>query len=191
MALPLPSPQRDFAPVTHDTNRIGEVITELNALGTHPGTDGHSGIYSPSALQYYLETSNGDGTNLMQSLPNAVWTTIDVAGTVATNNGGGFNSTTDIYTLPAGGIYICTALLRVIDGFGTNCNLGIGIGTANADAAHVQWNKYVTGSGGRCAFSYLRAASFASGNQLRLYAFQDSGVSMTLTRVALAIWRIG
>lgn len=32
MALPLPDPQRVFAPVSHDTNRIAEVITELNAL---------------------------------------------------------------------------------------------------------------------------------------------------------------
>lgn len=188
MALPLPSPIRDYAAVTWDTQRIAEVITELNA---HAGSNGHAGIYSPSALQYYLETSNGDGTNTMQTISNTTFTTVDVAGSVPSNPDGGFNSTTDIYTLSAGGIYVCTAMVRIKDGFATTCNFGVGIHTSNVDGAHFQWNKYFTGAGGRCAFSYLRSASFSAGNQLRLFVWQDSGGNMDLSRVALAIWRIG
>lgn len=185
-----PLPYRGHAPVTWDTRSLADHMADNTAHGGG-ATHNHDGRYSPSALTYYLETSNGDGTNTMQTINNATWTTVDVAGAVPSNPDGGFNATTDIYTLSGGGIYICTALLRVKDGFGGNFNMGIGIGTANADGAHVQWNKYFTGAGGRCAFNYMRAASFAPGNQLRLYCFQDSGGNVDLSRVALAIWRIG
>lgn len=208
MALPLPSPMRDYAPVTWDTQRISEVITELNALNTtvaantsaiagkvdsasHVNQDGHPGIYQPSALQYYLETNNGNGASVVQTVPTATFRKLDVAGTVATNNGGGFSSSTDIYTVPAGGIYVAQALVRVTDGFGTATSVGIGWHTSEIDGYWFQWNKYVTGAGNRCSLDYTRIASWSAGNQLRLYMYQDSTFNMDITAINLSVWRIG
>lgn len=190
---------RDYAPVTWDTQRTAEVITELNTLGTtvsgkldssHAGSNGHAGIYTPSANQYYLETNNGNGSGVVQTISSNTWTRLNVAGTVANNNGGGFNSGSDIYTVPGGGIYVAQALVRITDGYGTACNVGIGFGTNEADGYWFQWNKYVLGSGGRCSFDYTRVASFNTSDQLRLYMYQD-GPTMDLTAINLSVWRIG
>lgn len=195
------SPYRGFAAVTHDTNRIAEVITELNALNTtvsgklstsHANSDGHPGIYSPSALAYYLEVANDGAGSSIQTIGTASWTTINVGGTVATNNGGGtWNSSSDEYTIPAGGVYVSQALVRVEDSVGASFNLGLGVHTSNVDGYWFQWNKYVTGGGGRCAFDYTRVCSFGVGNQVRLYCFQDSGSNKNLWAAQLAIYRIG
>ena len=114
-----------------------------------------------------------------------------MAGTVWSNPGGGFDLATDVYTTPVAGVYLCRALMRITDGFGTSTNVGMGIHTSNVDFSGFQWNKYVTGGGSRCAFDYMRIASFGAGAALRLYAWQESGGIMKVTRAALQIWRIG
>jgi hypothetical protein len=177
-------PYRGHAPVTWDTKSIADL---KNTVDTH----NHDGRYSPSALTYYLECNNGDGTNTLQTIPNATWRKLDVAGPVAANPGGGFNAGTDIYTIPGGGIYVCQALVRIKDGFAVACNLGIGWHTSEIDGYWFQWNKYVTGSGGRCALDYTRIAAHAFNDQYRLYCFQDSGSNMDLTAINLSVFRIG
>jgi hypothetical protein len=175
-------PYRGHAPVTWDTKTLAALMAAL------PST------YAPSALAYYLETNGGDGTNTWQTIGSGVnnpMTTLNVAGTVAANPGGGFNAGTDIYTIPGGGIYVCQALVRVKDGFSGNFNLGIGWHTSSIDGYWFQWNKYVTGSGGRCSFDYTRVASFAPNDPCRLYCFQDSGSNVDLTAVNLSVYRIG
>jgi hypothetical protein len=186
MTLPA-SAYRGYSAPTWDTKTIQQVLDYLQTT-TLPTLDTR---YAPSALAYYLETNNGNGASTIQTISNVTFTSIDVAGTVAANPGGGFNATTDLYTLPAGGIYVCQALVRIADGFGTSTNVGLGVHTSNVDGYWFQWNKYVTGGGGRCSFDYTRVASFAAGNQLRLYMFQESGGNMAITACNLSIWRIG
>jgi len=189
----LPDPYRGYAGPTWDTRTLASLIASLGGVGAAPppALAVADARYAPSAQQYYLECNNGDGTNTLQTISNAVFTSLNIAGTVTANPGGGFNATTDIYTLPVNGIYACQALVRIKDGFGTNCNLGIGWHTSNIDGYWFQWNKFFTGAGGRCSFDYTRITSFSAGQQLRLYCFQDSGVNMDLTAVNLSCWRIG
>lgn len=206
------SPYRGYAPVTHDTNRTAEVITELNQLNsdvvaadnaqnssisslssrvsTLESAGSGAGIYSPSALQYYLEANNGNGAGLVQTINNGTATTMTVAG-FYDNRGGGFNGS-NIYTTPAGGIYVMTARVRVWDSMTISCNVGMGVHDSNDVNNHYfQWNQYVAGAGSRCAFTYTRTASWGGGNQLRLYCYQDSGFAMLFSAINLCIWRIG
>lgn len=192
--MTLPDPYRGHAQPTWDTRTLATLIALLGGVGgTPPAGSGHThdSRYAPSAGAYFLDCENGDGIGTITALTNASWLTINVAGTVWSNPGGGFDSGTDYYTTPVAGVYLCQALVRVADGFGSSFNLGLGISTANADGPFFQWNKYVTGGGGRCAFDYTRIASFAANVPLRLYAFQDSGSTVNITRAALQIWRIG
>lgn len=198
-SVTLPDPIRGYAGITWDTRTLKSLIDAMGGAGASapvagsyaPASHTHASLYPPSALQYYLETNNGNGASIVQTINSAVWTRLNVAGTVATNNGGGFSAASDIYTIPGGGIYVAQALVRVTDGFGTNCNLGIGWHTSESDGYWFQWNKYVTGSGGRCSLDYTRAATWNAGDQCRLYAFQDSGFNMDITALNLSVWRIG
>lgn len=194
MTFPVPSPIRGYSAIDFDTVSLKAAIDALNSLkstvDSHAGSNGHAGIYSPSANQYYLETNNGNGAGVVQTISNLTWTRLNVAGTVANNNGGGFNSSTDIYTVPASGIYVAQALVRITDSYASYCNVGLGWHTTESDGYWFQWNKYVTGSGGRCSFDYTRVASFNSGDQLRLYILQD-GPTMDLTAINLSVWRVG
>jgi len=189
----LPDPIRGYAGITWDTRTLKALIDSLGGVGASApsASHNHDGRYSPSALVNYLETNNGNGASIIQTINNATWTRLNVAGTVAANPGGGFDASSDIYTIPGGGVYVCQALVRVTDGFGTNCNLGIGWNTTEADGYWFQWNKYVTGSGGRCSLDYTRIASHALNAQYRLYAFQDSGFNMDITAINLSVFRIG
>lgn len=209
MALPMSDPYRGYAPVTHDTNRTAEVITELNGLnvtvGSHAGSDGHAGIYapnshvnsnghagiySPSALQYYLEANNGSGGGLVQTISNNTTTILTVAG-FYDNRGGGFNGS-NIYTVPAGGIYVMTGSVRVYDSGTVNYNIGLGIHDSNQISDHMfRWNQFFTGGGIRATYQYHRTASWNPGQQLRFYTYQDSGFALLLTAITLSIWRIG
>lgn len=189
----LPDPLRGYAAPTWDTRTLKALIDSLGGVGVAApaAAHNHDTRYAPSALAYYLETSNGNGASTIQTCTHQIWSKLNVAGTVANNPGGGFDAATDIYTVPAGGIYVAQALVRITDGFGTNCNVGIGWHTSEVDGYWFQWNKYVTGSGGRCSFDYTRVASFGVGNQLRLYLWQDSGSNMDITGINLSVWRIG
>lgn len=182
---------RGHAPVTFDTVTAQAIIDEVNAHGTTLAAAPTA--YAPSASAYYLETNNGNGTGTVQTIANTTWTKLDVAGTVATNNGGGFNAGTDIYTIPVSGIYICQALVRIADSYPTNANLGIGFHTSEVDGYWFQWNKIMplnTG-GSRLSVDYTRVASYTAGWQSRLYCFQDSGSPMAITAINLSVWRIG
>ena len=192
--MTLPDPYRGHAAPSWDTRTLASLIGAMGGpgAGAPPSQAAADGRYAFSPLQVWLDVANGNGVDTITPVGNASWTTISfLGGTVNANNGGGlWTPSTSFYRTPLAGTYFCQALVRIADGFGTNCNLGIGIGTANADGAHFQWNKYVTGSGGRCAFAYHRIAGFGQNVDLRLYCFQDSGTTMALTRAALQLWRL-
>jgi len=177
---------RGHAAPTWDTKTIQQMIDYLQTT-TLPVLDNR---YARSPLSYFCDVANGDGISTITSVSNATWTKINAAGTVNVNNGGGWDSTTDVYTAPASGTYYCQALVRLADGIAQNFNLAIGIGDSLADGAFVQWNKYFTGAGGRCAFDYTRICALTAGQGVFLYCFHDSGVTQNITRSALQIWRI-
>jgi hypothetical protein len=189
MTLPT-SAYRGYAGVSWDTVTVQKILDYLNT-GLAPAMDARNdGRYAVSPLRYFLDVENGDGTNVLNAVNNGTWTRINAAGTVWANNGGGWDSSTDIYTIPAGGTYFCQALVRLADGIGTSFNFGLGIGLTEGDGSWFQWNKYFTGAGGRCAFDYTRIAGFSAGQQVRLYCFQDSGATQNVTRAAMQIWRM-
>lgn len=196
MALPLPSPIRDYAPVTWDTQRTAEVITELNALnttvGSHPGTDGHSGIYTPSANQYYIESQNGNGAGTVQTISTGGSATVLDLATAVTSNGGGFNAGADTYTVPGGGIYVAHLHVRIADSAAAG-NIGLQFHDSSTFGHYTQWNQHsAAGTGGvRHSFQYMRVASWSTSTVLRAYMYQDSGGPMAVTMIFLAIWRIG
>lgn len=209
MGLPMQGPERGYAEITHDTRRVGEVITELNQLNTDvvnkdvsqdaaiaanaAAISGISGslstTYAISPHHTYAETAVGDGSNVFQYINNGTFQMIDTVGSIISNNGGSFSGS--YWNVPVSGVYVTTALVRVYDGMSINFQFGLGVGTFTGDGAHFQWNKYFTGAGGRCSFSYQRYMQVGSGNQLRLYCWQDTGGSLALTRAAWTIWRIG
>lgn len=196
-------PYRGYAPVTHDTNRTAEVINELNPLGArvtsvegvtsglagHAGSNGHAGIYTPSANQYYVESLNGNAGYVVQTVFSNNNTLLDL-GSPVTHNGGGFNASADSYTVPGGGIYVAHAQVRITDGYGSNCNIGLSFHDNSSLGWYTGWTKYVTGSGGRLTAQYTRVASWGLGTVLRLYMYQD-GPTMDVIMIFLSIWRIG
>jgi hypothetical protein len=189
MTLPT-SAYRGYAGVSWDTVTVQKILDYLNT-GLAPAMDARNdGRYAVSPLRYYVDVENGDGTNVLNAVSNATWTRINAAGTVWANNGGGWDSGNDWYTIPANGTYFCQALVRLQDGIGTSFNFGLGIGLTEGDGSWFQWNKYFTGAGGRCAFDYTRIAGFTAGQQVRLYCFQDSGATQNVTRAAMQIWRM-
>jgi hypothetical protein len=210
VALPMPDPYRKYAEVTQDTNRVAEVITELNqfrsdvtssdtaqntnitnntnAINSHVGSNGHPGIYTPSANQYYVESVNGNGSGIVQTIFTGSTYTLDLGG--GTNNGGGFSSAGDYYQVPAGGTYVAFAMVRVTDGYGTSCNLVLQFHDSSTHGYYTGWNKLVAGGGNRYTAQYMRVASWGSGTLLRLYGYTD-GPTMDLTMIFLSVWRIG
>ncbi len=203
-------PYRGFAEVTHDTNRVAEVITELNqlnsdvvaadiALGARiDGTNNHVNnvlptLYAHSPNRNMISVDKGDGGVAYTSLSNASAQQVDLTfPTVRINNGGGWDNNTGLYTLQATGIYVLNAWLRPVDAFGTACNVGMGISLSNNTSTHVmQWHKLFPGAGGRNTFGYHRMGFFTQGDQMRLFAFQDSGGLMSIVSAGMQIWRIG
>lgn len=184
--MTLPDAYRGHAPVTWDTKTLKTVIDALGGIGAIPGN-----LFAPSAKAYFCDVANGDGTSVVQSLPNAVFTKMNAGTFIGSDTTGSWNSSTHVYTVPVTGMYLCRGLLRVADSFGTSSNVGMGIHTSEADGSWFQWNKYVTGGGIRCTFDYTRMTSFNAGNQLRLFAFQDSGFAMNIVSLTMAVWRIG
>jgi len=182
---------RGHAAPTWDTKTIQQMIDYLTSSFSTPVLDArYDTRYARSPLSYWADVANGDGVGTITAANNATWTKINAAGTVFANNGGGWDSNTDTYTAPANGTYYCQALVRLADGISQSFNLGIGIGDTAADGAHVQWNKYFTGAGGRCSFDYTRICGLNAGQGVFLYCFHDSGVTQNITRAALQIWRI-
>jgi hypothetical protein len=205
MALPMDDPYRGYAAVTHDTNRIAEVIEELNTfradvtasdtaqntnLSNHAAGDGHAGIYQPSVNQYYLDSVNGNGGSSEQTIVNNTTTLLDL-GTATVNNGGGFNAGADTYTTPVAGTYACYLSVRLADSHANSGNVGLQVHTSSTMDHYTRWYQYVAGGGSRATFDYFRIATWSSSAALKCYMYQDTGIDMTLTLISLYIYRIG
>jgi hypothetical protein len=204
MALPMDDPYRGYAAVTHDTNRIAEVIEELNTfrsdvtasdtaqntnLTNHAAGNGHSGIYAPSAQQYWAESANGDGTGVVQTISNNTTTLLDLG--AATNNGGGYSAGSDTYTVPATGMYATQLIVRAADSLGVSGNIGLHVHVNSTHGYYTQWFQYVNGAGSRFTAECLRVASWNSSDALKAYLYQDTGFAMNITMIYFAAWRLG
>jgi hypothetical protein len=165
------------------TSKGAEMITALNFI---PST--------------YIEVyADGGAGATKQTVTNVTWQkmTLDVETSDINNL---FNNSTYIYTVPTTGVYFCQALIRPVDNqfvstttWPTGTGLGIGVHTSEIDGTWFQWNKIQNmagAGGGRCSLDYTRIASFNASDQLRLYTFSDSGVSINYTTAALVIFRI-
>lgn len=177
------------APPTGDpwTTVGGQLVAACNGTG--------GGARAPSANLTFADVSFVNGTGW--DLPNGAFTKLPLD-TEAADAGNNFNPASGqyIYTVPATGIYMIQALVRVLDGNWTvagGANLAMGVHTSEIDGAWVQWNKVMplNSGGGRASFDYTRPAMFTANDQLRLYAYQDSGATRKLYSGAMQIWRIG
>lgn len=138
-----------------------------------------------------VSQGTGSGTTVGQSIADA-FTTIQMA-TVNADIGARYNATTNLYTVPVAGLYLCSAKIRFTDAAGTaTANLGLGIGTATADGPHFQWQPVGSATAGRRTYAYQRLARFNAGDQLRLYTYYDNGgVAVTLAAAQMSIVKAG
>ena len=197
--MTLPDPYRGHAQPSWDTRTLATLIAALGGVGgTAPATAGHhhDTTYAPSAKAYFTDVYMVGGTgppiSPAQTLgAGFIMLNLNTKTTDLTNS---FNTSSHIYTVPATGTYFCQALIRLFDGGWTNdCNCGVGIHSSSVDGTWFAWNKVLPNNvgGSRVSIPYTRLANFTSGDQLRLYAFQDSGANRDLYSASMQIWRIG
>lgn len=100
--------------------------------------------------------------------------------TTAFNVGSFVLNSNSTITAPLTGKYDCTGSLRVPD-YGSTYNVGIGIGTVNADSTDFYWDTVTSSSGGanRKTFQYHNIINFNSGDFIRLFAYVD-GTTLAL-----------
>ena len=105
----------------------------------------------------------------------AGFTTITINST-AFNKGGFVVNGDSTVTIPATGLYDCTGTLRGDDNASPR-NVGMGIGTSNADSGDFYWDiNAQTGSGyNRKTCQYHNIIAFNAGDYVRLFAYVDSG----------------
>lgn len=105
--------------------------------------------------------------------------------TIAIDTASGYNATTGIYTLPETGLYYITAKIRVADGSPSGVSYGLGVGTANTDGPTFFWTTTI---GSRQGAANSRFYSGTAGDQLRLFAYGDS--ALTVSAAELNIIRL-
>lgn len=168
MTLPTTAYRGHAAP-TWDTRTLQQVIDYLAALPAP--ANGYPSTFADVQLP---------GATSAQTLPFAVPSKI-ILNSEISDPGNNFNTSSQVYTCPSNGIYFCHGVIRLNDAVASAVggpNLGMGIHTSE-DVAETSflWHKLPQTNAGssRAALEYTRVGSFAAGNQLRLYAFWDSG----------------
>lgn len=192
----LPDPYRGYAQPTWDTKTLAALIAVLGGVGNPPSTGGGGGGGYAVATFADVYMSAGGGSSI-QSLFNGTFTLLNLD-TKASDVNGLFNTSSHLYTCPASGLYACSALIRTRDNQWNNVNgdnLGFGIRAQwEPDAGpSFKWDKVQTTAlgGGRFTTDHYRVAQFSGGDQLRLYAYQDSGSTRDLYSAAMQIYRVG
>jgi hypothetical protein len=206
MALPMDDPYRGYAPVTHDTNRVAETITELNALGTRVTTaesdiddvasdlstlsDGLPNTYALSPSHTFFDATIGDGTTNVQTISSGSFSS-NVLDFDSANidTASGWNASSNTYTIPANGTYYCTLRMRILGSYTSGGGIGFGVHNSLVDFAAFQW--YAIPTIDRKSFWYERIAIFAASDSVWAYAYQDSdGGGIPICRGHFQIWRM-
>ena len=195
--MTLPDPYRGYAQPTWDTKTLAALIAVLGGVGNPPSVGGGGGGYAVSTFaDVYMSAGGGSS---IQSLFNGTFITLNLD-TETSDVNNLFNPSSHLYTCPATGLYACSALVRCRDNQWNNVNgdnLGIGIRAnweANADpATSFKWDKVQTlaAGGGRFTTDHYRVGRFSAGDQLQLYAYQDSGATRDLYSASMQIYRVG
>lgn len=102
----------------------------------------------------------------------AAFTTIAFNVAASVDSHGGWNSATNVYTVPQAGTYQVVGKLRLADGNRSGLSYGLGMDTANVDTAGFQWG---IGVGNRQGLLNIRQMYLVAGDQLRLFAYVDGG----------------
>ena len=98
--------------------------------------------------------------------------TVKINASPTVNIGGGtYSTSTGFYRVPSDGLYWCIGQMRILDS-STPRQVGIAIGTANADGDHVMWTAQPQGYM-RDTKQYTRLARFNTNDDLRLYIYSD------------------
>lgn len=173
--MTLPDPYRGHAQPTWDTRTLAALIAVLGGVGNPPSTGGGGGGFPSSFADAQLP-----GATSAQTLPFATAQKINLNSEIS-DPGNNFDPSSNLYTCPSTGLYLCHAVIRINDGQASASggpNFGMGIHTS-ADLAETSflWHKLpnIAAGSGRAAVEYTRLASFNATNQLQLYAFWDSG----------------
>jgi len=106
--------------------------------------------------------------------------------TLVTDTAGGWNSSTNIYTIMQAGVYDITSKFRISDGDRTGKSYGLGVDTSRADSPDFTWFQ---GAPNRQGATYLRRDYFASGAQLQAFYYMD-GIGAGYFQADLSIARI-
>jgi hypothetical protein len=107
-------------------------------------------------------------------------------GTEVNDAGGNYNNSTYIYTVPVTGWYMAVGKFRLPDS-GAAYSVGLGIHTSNADGTWVQWGLGVSNRNG---LLNTIVAYYTAGDQVRMFAFIDTGGSTTVTNAELTIYML-
>jgi len=149
---------------------------------------GAAGGFPNSFADVYL--GSGDGSTGRQTI-GASFTTVnlDQKNFDPSNL---FDVSSHEYNVPADGVYMISARIRIVDGQNTGQkNLGIGVHTSNTDHVSFTWIiQTVTGSeSNRKTYSYQRMGKFNANEKLRLYTYCEGG-DQSINNASLSIVRV-
>ena len=179
--------KRDLAGAT-----VLQQLTLSAAAPTLPAHAVRKDYVDARIKQVFMAAHNGTGSGATSSFTiAAAFTTIPLP-VIDNDTNNAFNATTNLYTVPVAGFYAIEALIRVKDGDSLGSNIGIGVGTANADSASFAWYSVATSSGAsasRNSFFYARTAHFNVGDQVRLFGYGDKtgGTAVTFAGASLSM----
>lgn len=173
------------ATLTLTTNQAGDAIEIVRPTGAKgdPGEPGAPGSGGGSAPDFPFFAGTYQGYHNVGS----AFTTVPL-NQIATDTHGGWNATTNTWTVPAGqsGVYQVFGKYRIQDGGGGGTSTGIGLDTANQDSPTFFWG--VT-NGNRHGIVNQRFAQFNAGDQIRLFSYID-GAARNIEAAALNILRV-
>jgi hypothetical protein len=188
-------------PAPSETNTSDRII--INNVGTNSFTiNGQTVLPNKFSMLIWNGTSyNSDSypqsgstfIDVALATPQAIsaaFTTVNFQ-TVTSNPTGAFNPTTSFYTVPSNGVYQITGTLRSADGTLGDKQWGLGVHTSNIDGSWFLWHavQNTTSGSNRTTYPYIRVASFNTGDQLRMFAYSDSG-PVTFIAAGLQIIKI-
>jgi hypothetical protein len=155
MPIPLSLPTPGSTPGPGWATSLNAAITAMNAASTG---------------DVQLEAGRAGGATTVGA---SGFSTFPLDSVVTNIGGGSYNTSTFIYTVPKAGLYLCLGWIRLADS-STSRNVGISIGTSNADGPAVAWGTMGgTGANMRQSLQYDRLTRFSVNDQVRLFIYSD------------------